>query len=92
MPKLLSGGIAGVAAGVVMFPNDTVRRLMQMQGHNGSEIKYTSAWNCWVTVYREEGLQRFFRGAWPYMLRMLPNSAIQFATYNVLADKLLDKK
>mmetsp|Transcript_25093 Transcript_25093/g.70894 ORF Transcript_25093/g.70894 Transcript_25093/m.70894 type:complete len:297 (+) Transcript_25093:281-1171(+) len=87
--KLFSGAVAGAAAGISMFPNDTVRRLLQMQGAHGSKVLYSSAWDCWKTLYREEGVVRFFRGIGPYLIRMVPNSAIQFGMYGYLADKLL---
>jgi solute carrier family 25 phosphate transporter 23/24/25/41 len=87
--KLLGGAIAGAAAGVTMFPNDTVRRLLQMQGQGGAKPKYRNAIDCWQQVYREEGVSRFFRGVVPYVVRMMPNSAIQFGTYGFLKEVLL---
>jgi len=85
--KLGSGAFAGAVAGLVMFPNDTIRRLLQMQGSGGAPIRYRSAWHCWVTVIHEEGVRRLFRGVFPYLIRMVPNSAIQFGVYGVLSDR-----
>jgi solute carrier family 25 (mitochondrial adenine nucleotide translocator), member 4/5/6/31 len=51
----------------VGYPFDTVRRrLMMMAGrtHVASvEIQYTSTHNCWNKMYKQEGLQGFFKGA-----------------------------
>ncbi|GBG34760.1 Mitochondrial carrier protein [Hondaea fermentalgiana] len=86
--KLVAGAFGGACAGFVMYPNDTVRRIMQMQGHNGKPSEYTSALDCYIKLYRAEGLGRFFHGISPYLVRMVPNSAIQFGAYSLLRDAL----
>ena len=40
--QLFCGGSAGTAAGVVMYPNDTVRRLMQVQIERGENLQSRS--------------------------------------------------
>lgn len=82
--KLVAGGLAGVCAGCILFPNDTVRKLMQVRYPKNGGPAYTSAWDCWKRTYREEGAARFYRGLTPYMIRMAPSSAIQFAVYESL--------
>ena len=86
LPKLAAGFLAGGVAGSVLFPNDTVRRLLQMR-----EVQYTSAMDCWVRTYRTHGVRRFFRGLTPYLVRVLPNSAIQFGAYNLLKTAFEDE-
>lgn len=86
--KLMSGAVGGATAGVFTFPNDTVRKLMQMQGRGGEPLIYSSAWDCWIKTYREGGLPRFYRGITAYLLRMAPNSAVQFGAYSYLKDFL----
>jgi hypothetical protein len=82
--KLLAGAMAGCAAGAFMFPNDTVRKLLQMhQPHDGGP-PFTSAFNCWKRTYQSLGVRRFYRGVVPYMLRIAPGSAIQFSVYETL--------
>lgn len=39
--KLMFGGAAGVTAGVMTYPNDTVRRLLQLQGSKGTTEHYS---------------------------------------------------
>lgn len=82
--KLISGAISGCAAGLVMFPNDTVRKLLQIRVPSFGGPPFTSAFNCWKRTYQAEGIGRFYRGVIPYMLRIAPSSAIQFAVYETL--------
>jgi hypothetical protein len=76
--KMIFGGIGGVAAGMITYPNDTVRRLMQLQGSRGTETSYSGYWDCVRKTYRAEGLSRFYRGATINIIRMAPNSASKF--------------
>jgi len=80
--KLLAGAVAGCAAGAFMFPNDTVRKLMQIR--IDGQAPYTSALDCWKRTYRDHGVKRFYRGVVPYMFRIAPGSALQFAVYESL--------
>ena len=73
----------------MLYPNDTVRRLLQIQGTPGAEQRFTSALDCWRKTYASGGLQRFYRGIIPYLIRMAPNSAIQFGTYEYLKSFIL---
>ena len=42
--KLMFGGAGGATAGVLTYPNDTVRRLLQLQGSKGTTTQYTGYW------------------------------------------------
>ena len=39
--KVMFGGAGGVTAGIMTYPNDTVRRLLQLQGSKGTTEHYT---------------------------------------------------
>ena len=82
--NLCSGALGGIMAGMVMFPNDTVRKLLQYDGAGGTKKKYKHTLDCWRVTYREEGVRRFYRGVAPYLIRMAPSSAIQFGTFEFL--------
>lgn len=84
--KMVFGGLGGVAAGVVTYPNDTVRRLLQLQGSRGTESQFHGYWDCVRTTYRAEGPLRFYRGATINIIRMAPNSAVQFGAYEILKE------
>jgi len=58
-------GIAQVvtmAAGIISYPFDTVRRRMMMQAGRG-DIIYTSTLDCWKKIFVNEGPRAFFKGA-----------------------------
>lgn len=42
--KLLFGGMGGIMAGIITYPNDTVRRLLQLQGSRGTNAHFTGYW------------------------------------------------
>lgn len=84
MRKMLFGGLGGVMAGLLTYPNDTVRRLLQLQGSRGTETQFTGYFDCVKKTYQKEGITRFYRGVTINIIRMAPNSAIQFASYEFL--------
>ncbi len=42
--KLAFGGAGGMMAGVLTYPNDTVRRLLQLQGSRGTTEQFSGYW------------------------------------------------
>ncbi|KAL3920754.1 MAG: hypothetical protein SGILL_003098 [Bacillariaceae sp.] len=84
MRKMLFGGLGGVMAGLITYPNDTVRRLLQLQGSRGTESRFNGYWDCVRKTYEKEGIARFYRGVTINVIRMAPNAAIQFASYEFL--------
>ena len=93
MFSMCSGALAGMTAGLVVYPNDTVRKIMQISGsegeHHGQKI-YTSMVDCYRTTYRKGGIGRFYHGVTPYMIRCMPNAAIQFSVYESIKRLILD--
>ena len=82
--KMIMGGLGGVMAGLITYPNDTVRRLLQLQGSRGTESAFTGYWDCVRKTYKDHGITRFYRGIGINTIRMMPNVAIQFASYELL--------
>ncbi|KAG6599589.1 Mitochondrial Carrier (MC) Family [Phytophthora cinnamomi] len=82
--KILCGGGAGVLATIFTYPNDTVRRRLQMQGAGGVTRQYRNAWHCYVQLARNEGWTAYYRGLTPTLVRAMPNMGVQFATYDFL--------
>lgn len=76
--RSLSGAMAGFVAGVIMYPNDTLRKNMQLKDGK-SCIK-----NVAKQLYSEGGVRRYYKGIIPYALRVVPSSAMQFLTYHSL--------
>jgi len=44
MRKVMFGGAGGATAGVLTYPNDTIRRLLQLQGSQGTTSNYSGYW------------------------------------------------
>jgi len=42
--KMIFGGVGGVMAGLITYPNDTVRRMLQLQGSKGTKDVFTGYW------------------------------------------------
>jgi hypothetical protein len=82
--KLCFGGIGGIMAGLITYPNDTVRRMLQLQGSRGTEGIYSGYFDCIRKVYRNHGIQRFYHGVGINIIRMAPNTAVQFGSYELL--------
>lgn len=85
--KMIFGGIGGIMAGLITYPNDTVRRLLQLQGSRGTQSHYTGYWDCVRKTYKAQGIGRFYRGVTINIIRMAPNSAVQFGSYEVLKNQ-----
>ena len=73
------GAAAGLFAQTVCFPLDTIRRRMQLPGKT-----YSSVFNAFTTVAKNEGVHGFYRGIVPNALKVLPNNAIRFMVYDKL--------
>lgn len=87
--SLLFGGMGGILAAVITYPNDTVRRLLQLQGSRGTVHQYSGYWDCVRQVYAHHGFMRFYYGLTINIIRMAPNTAVQFGSYELLKRYLL---
>lgn len=55
-------------AGILSYPFDTIRRRMMMQAGRG-EILYKNSFDCAGKLYKKEGMNAFFKGAFSNVLR-----------------------
>eukprot|EP00656_Telonema_subtile_P013593 TRINITY_DN16905_c0_g1_i2.p1 TRINITY_DN16905_c0_g1~~TRINITY_DN16905_c0_g1_i2.p1 ORF type:complete len:155 (-),score=34.80 TRINITY_DN16905_c0_g1_i2:93-557(-) len=76
--KLLAGGIAGCVSRTLTSPIERYKVLKQMDTTN----KYTSLSGGMRRVYAEEGWYGFMRGNGANVVRIAPNSAIQFLAFD----------
>jgi len=70
-PFLISWAIAQTVttvAGIISYPFDTVRRRMMMQSGRSDKL-YKNTLDCWSKIYRSEGGNAFFKGAFSNVLR-----------------------
>jgi solute carrier family 25 phosphate transporter 23/24/25/41 len=84
--KMGFGAAGGMMAGLITYPNDTTRRLLQLQGTTGTTEVYTGYWNCVAKTYKSQGITRFYKGCGVNLVKMIPNSAAQFGAYEMLKE------
>ncbi|KAJ8613490.1 hypothetical protein CTAYLR_002159 [Chrysophaeum taylorii] len=77
--KAAHGAVAGFVAGLVTFPNDTVRRILQQR-----DQPYRGYFDCVRQIYRNHGIRRFYFGLWPNLIKAVPSAAVQFGVYELL--------
>lgn len=82
--KVACGAVASIVGNLVMYPNNIVRRTMQAQGHGVEQ--YNTIWQCYTGIYRKHGLTAFYRGLGVNLVRVAPNTGIQFWVYESLKE------
>ena len=75
----VSGTAAGVIAGFVGHPLDTIR--VRMQTSQSGAAAATSAFDCARTLLKKEGWRAFFKGLGPQMIGYCAHSAIRFGVF-----------
>jgi solute carrier family 25 (mitochondrial phosphate transporter), member 23/24/25/41 len=81
------GGAAGTLAATTCYPLDTIRRRMQMKGQ-----MYRNQADAFVTIFKKEGVVGFYRGWVANTIKVVPQNAIRFVTYEALKTLLGVKK
>ena len=61
---------------------------MQMKGTLGNRFPYTSTPNAVATILRTEGIQGFYKGMLPNLLKVAPSMGIAFVTYEFMKARL----
>eukprot|EP00908_Phaeocystis_cordata_P024969 Transcript_7428.p1 GENE.Transcript_7428~~Transcript_7428.p1 ORF type:complete len:313 (-),score=98.81 Transcript_7428:185-1123(-) len=86
------GAAAATLAHVITYPNDTVRRRLQIQGAPGSEMRYSGALDCFHKMVQQEGWRSLYAGIRVTILRGVPNTGIQFCVYEACKDLLIERE
>eukprot|EP00009_Paramoeba_aestuarina_P018864 CAMPEP_0201530308 /NCGR_PEP_ID=MMETSP0161_2-20130828/44300_1 /ASSEMBLY_ACC=CAM_ASM_000251 /TAXON_ID=180227 /ORGANISM="Neoparamoeba aestuarina, Strain SoJaBio B1-5/56/2" /LENGTH=272 /DNA_ID=CAMNT_0047932605 /DNA_START=95 /DNA_END=913 /DNA_ORIENTATION=+ len=82
LTSLVMGGISGVIAQTLVFPVDTVRNRMQVDGLLQKENRrYKNAFHCFKSIYTTEGYRAFYRGVSTNMYKGFIGIAIEFHVY-----------
>jgi len=69
------------------YPYQVVRARLQDQNH-----KYSGSLDCIKKTYRGEGLQGFYKGLVPNLLRVVPATMLTFVVYENISHFLLNRK
>lgn len=80
--SLFAGGVAGGLSRTAVAPLERLKILMQVQGN--SKV-YQSTWQGLVHMARTEGIRGMFKGNGANCVRIIPNSAAKFFTYEHLS-------
>ena len=83
------GAAAAIVAHALTYPNDVIRRRLQLQGVNGRAAEYSGWLDCMRQVVRREGVGALYRGLGVTILRSIPNTGIQFMVYEACKDLLV---
>jgi solute carrier family 25 (adenine nucleotide translocator) protein 4/5/6/31 len=90
-PFLISWAIAQTVttvAGIISYPFDTVRRRMMMQSGRSDKL-YKNTIDCWGKIYKSEGGNAFFKGAFSNVLRGT-GGALVLVLYDEIKDFLFN--
>ena len=83
--KMCAGATAGAAAAFATYPTDTVRRMLQVQAAEGM-VRYDGLLQCIAFNYRQGGVRRFYYGLTAKMVRVIPDAAILFVSFEFIRD------
>lgn len=64
---------------------------MQMNGSIGARRDYLSTVDCVKKMMRNEGLGGYYKGIWFCLLKIVPESAIQFSIYEKIMEANLNE-
>jgi len=76
--SFIAGGAAGAVSRTVVSPFERMKIIFQVQQHNQ---QYAGVGATLARMWKEEGWRGFMRGNGSNVVRVVPYSAVQFATY-----------
>ncbi|KAJ3373233.1 hypothetical protein HDU91_000946 [Kappamyces sp. JEL0680] len=80
---------AKLIAAVVTYPHEVIRTRLRQTPENGVR-KYTGLWQSAKLIYQQEGVVALYGGMTAHLLRVVPNAAILFLSYEVIV-RFLEK-
>lgn len=83
-----AGFFSAIPTTLVAAPSERVKVLLQVQGQGGKPA-YSGPLDVVRKLYAEGGLKSIFRGSGATVLRDGPGSAVYFATYEIVKNKLM---
>ncbi|KAL3909854.1 MAG: hypothetical protein SGARI_002393 [Bacillariaceae sp.] len=70
-------------AAVATYPHEVARTRMREQARSGI-FKYKGMWQTLGTMAKEEGAKSLYSGMGVHLMKVVPNSALMFLTYEVV--------
>ena len=82
--QMFAGGGAGAISRTLTAPVERVKVVLQVQAVSKvpESQKFKGIVDCFIGIYRQQGIRGYWRGNGVNVLRIIPNSAIKFATYD----------
>lgn len=84
--NFLLGALAAAGSVTVMNPMDTVKTRLVIQ-MSDSPLAYKGVSDCFLRIFKEEGIGAFYRSLPPRLVSVVPMIAIQFAVYETMKSK-----
>ena len=81
LAAFLAGGVAGAVSRTVVSPLERLKILFQIQSAGRTEYKLPISQGL-LKMWRDEGWRGFMRGNGANCMRIIPYSAVQFASFN----------
>lgn len=81
MDYLLLGSVSGLVAQTIAYPLDTIKKRIQAQCNHLYKNKPIGMVECTRMIWRQDGIYGFYQGIYCNMIRILPYSAVMFASY-----------
>ncbi|KAJ3379786.1 hypothetical protein HDU92_006452 [Lobulomyces angularis] len=76
--------IAKLGATLITYPHEVLRTRLRQSPDSSGNIKYKGLINSTKLILREEGIAAFYGGMTAHIMRVVPNAAILFFTYEVI--------
>ncbi|KAL7520519.1 hypothetical protein ACHAWX_005240 [Stephanocyclus meneghinianus] len=83
MVYFFSAAIAKGTASVITYPHEVARTRLREQARNGV-FKYKGMWQTIGIIAKEEGRKGLYGGMGVHLMKVVPNSAIMFLTYEIV--------
>ncbi|EKX44546.1 hypothetical protein GUITHDRAFT_152990 [Guillardia theta CCMP2712] len=81
---LLAAGSSKAAASILTYPHEVVRTRMR----EAASTRYRSMFQSIALIAREEGRRGLYSGLGPHLMRVVPNTAIMFMSFELLSRQL----
>jgi solute carrier family 25, member 33/36 len=78
-----SAAVAKAVASLLTYPHEVARTRMREQARSGL-FKYNGMWQTLGVIAKEEGRAGLYSGMGVHMLKVVPNSALMFLTYELV--------